>query len=76
VPPSTFIPLAESTGMMMPIGAWALRQACMRAKEWQDAGFQNLSLAVNLSVTQLQSVDLVQRVRAALDETGLPPDQL
>ncbi|HEY2091141.1 MAG TPA: EAL domain-containing protein [Thermoanaerobaculia bacterium] len=76
VPPSTFIPLAESTGIMMPIGAWALRQACMRAKEWQDAGFRNLSLAVNLSVTQLQSVDLVQRVRATLDETGLPPDQL
>ncbi len=76
VPPSTFIPLAESTGIMMPIGAWALRQACMRAKEWQDAGFRNLSLAVNLSVTQLQSVDLVQRVRAALEETGLPPDQL
>jgi diguanylate cyclase (GGDEF)-like protein len=76
VPPSTFIPLAESTGIMMPIGAWALRQACMRAKEWQDAGFHNLSLAVNLSVTQLQSVDLVQRVRAALDETGLPADQL
>jgi len=76
VPPSTFIPLAESTGIMMPIGAWALRQACLRAKEWQNAGFRNLSLAVNLSVTQLQSVDLVQRVRAALDETGLPADQL
>jgi diguanylate cyclase (GGDEF)-like protein/PAS domain S-box-containing protein len=76
VPPSTFIPLAESTGIMMPIGAWALRQACLRATEWRDAGFLNLSLAVNLSVTQLQSVDLVQRVRDALDESGLPPNQL
>ena len=76
IPPSTFIPLAESAGIMMPIGAWALRQACMRAREWQKAGFTNLSLAVNLSVTQLQSVDLVQRVRATLDETGLPPEQL
>jgi diguanylate cyclase (GGDEF)-like protein/PAS domain S-box-containing protein len=76
IPPSTFIPLAESTGIMMPIGAWALRQACLRATEWQAAGFRNLSLAVNLSVTQLQSVDLVQRVRDALEETGLPPEQL
>jgi diguanylate cyclase (GGDEF)-like protein/PAS domain S-box-containing protein len=76
IPPSTFIPLAESAGIMMPIGAWALRQACMRAREWQKAGFNNLSLAVNLSVTQLQSVDLVQAVRATLDETGLPPEQL
>jgi diguanylate cyclase (GGDEF)-like protein/PAS domain S-box-containing protein len=73
IPPSVFIPLAESTGLMNSIGAWALRAACKQAKTWHDAGFKNLSLAVNLSVTQLQQPDLVARVREALEETGLPP---
>jgi diguanylate cyclase (GGDEF)-like protein/PAS domain S-box-containing protein len=73
IPPSVFIPLAESTGLMMPIGQWVLRTACMQAKSWHDAGHKNLSLAVNLSVTQLQQPDLVARVREVLEETGLPP---
>ncbi len=73
ISPSTFIPLAESTGLMMPIGEWALRTAVKQAKAWHDAGHKNLSLAVNLSVTQLQQPDLVARVKDALQETGLPP---
>ena len=73
IPPSVFIPLAESTGLMMPIGHWVLRTACKQAKTWHDAGHKNLSLAVNLSVTQLQQPDLVMRVKEVLDETGLPP---
>ncbi|MEA2489207.1 MAG: hypothetical protein QOH21_999 [Acidobacteriota bacterium] len=73
VPPATFIPLAEATGVMIPIGMWALRTACSQAMAWHEAGFRTLSLAVNLSVTQLQQVDLVPRVREILQETGLPP---
>jgi diguanylate cyclase (GGDEF)-like protein/PAS domain S-box-containing protein len=73
IPPSTFIPLAEAIGVMIPIGAWALRQACIQAKAWHDAGFRNLALAVNLSVTQLQAPDLLLRVKEVLEETGLPP---
>jgi EAL domain-containing protein (putative c-di-GMP-specific phosphodiesterase class I) len=73
IPPATFIPIAESTGGMVPIGTWALRQACRQAKAWHDAGHRSLSLAVNLSVTQLQQTDLVDHVRAVLQETGLPP---
>jgi len=73
IPPSIFIPLAEATGMMQPIGAWAIRTACAQAKEWHDAGFRHLSLAVNLSVTQLQQPDLVSRVREILEQTGLQP---
>jgi diguanylate cyclase (GGDEF)-like protein/PAS domain S-box-containing protein len=73
IPPSIFIPLAEATGMMQPIGAWAIRTACAQAKEWHDAGFRHLSLAVNLSVTQLQQPDLVARVREILEQTGLQP---
>jgi len=73
IPPGTFIPLAEATGVMLPIGTWALREACRQAKAWHDQGHRTLSLAVNLSVTQLQQVDLVQRVKQILEETGLPP---
>ena len=72
VPPALFIPIAESTGGMVPIGSWALRQACLQARQWHDAGHKSLSLAVNLSVTQLQSSDLVETVRAVLQETGFP----
>jgi len=72
IPPATFIPLAEAIGVMIPIGTWALRVACAQAKEWHDAGFDTLSLAVNLSVCQLQQPDLVNLVREVLAETGLP----
>jgi diguanylate cyclase (GGDEF)-like protein/PAS domain S-box-containing protein len=73
IPPATFIPIAEAIGVMTPIGAWALREACAQATAWHAAGFRNLALAVNLSVTQLQASDLVARVKDVLEETGLPP---
>jgi diguanylate cyclase (GGDEF)-like protein/PAS domain S-box-containing protein len=72
IAPGTFIPLAEAVGVMVPIGNWVLRTACEQATAWHNAGFKNLSLAVNLSVTQLQSADLVDRVREVLEETRLP----
>ena len=72
IPPAMFIPIAESTGGMAAIGSWALRQACLQAKQWHDAGHRTLSLAVNLSVTQLLQTDLVATVRAVLEETGFP----
>ena len=73
VPPAVFIPLAEAIGVMVPLGTWAMRTACAQAKEWFDAGFRGLGLAVNLSVQQLTQPDLLERVREVLDETGLPP---
>ena len=76
IPPATFIPLAEATGMMIPIGGWALREACRQTRAWHDAGHHSLTLAVNLSVTQLQQVDLVERVRTILAETGFPATSL
>ncbi|MDQ6800383.1 MAG: EAL domain-containing protein [Acidobacteriota bacterium] len=72
IPPAVFIPLAEAIGVMVPIGTWAMRTACVQAKAWHDAGFRTLSLAVNLSVCQLQQSDLLQRVREIIYETGLP----
>jgi diguanylate cyclase (GGDEF)-like protein/PAS domain S-box-containing protein len=74
--PSTFIPLAEAIGVMIPIGTWALRVACKQAREWHDAGFNTLTLAVNLSVCQLQQPDLVNVVREILAETGFPARML
>jgi diguanylate cyclase (GGDEF)-like protein/PAS domain S-box-containing protein len=76
IPPTVFIPIAEATGVMVPIGTWVLRTACRQAKTWHDLGFTHLSLAVNLSVTQLQQSDLVTRVREVLEETGLPARML
>ncbi|MFZ2493190.1 MAG: EAL domain-containing protein [Thermoanaerobaculia bacterium] len=76
VAPATFIPIAEATGMMIPIGTWTLRTAARQARAWHDAGHHALSLAVNLSVTQLQQPDLTKQVLTILEETGLPPRML
>jgi diguanylate cyclase (GGDEF)-like protein/PAS domain S-box-containing protein len=76
ISPATFIPIAESNGMMVPIGMWALRTACVQAKAWHDAGFKMLTLAVNLSVTQLQQPDLLPAVRAVLADTRFPARML
>ncbi|MBA3032961.1 MAG: EAL domain-containing protein [Gammaproteobacteria bacterium] len=72
IAPSRFIPLAEETGLIVPLGEWVLRQACTQAKAWIDAGMSHLSIAVNLSARQLQQPDIVARVAAILAETGLP----
>jgi diguanylate cyclase (GGDEF)-like protein/PAS domain S-box-containing protein len=76
IPPAMFIPLAEANGVMVPIGTWAMRTACVQARQWHEAGFRNLSLAVNLSVCQLQQPDLVERVREILEETQIQPRML
>ncbi|HUP63723.1 MAG TPA: PAS domain S-box protein [Thermoanaerobaculia bacterium] len=73
--PLEFIMVAEQTGLMIPIGSWALQAACRQAQQWHRAGFTNLTLAVNLSVSQLQR-ELIERVRLALDDSGLLSSQL
>jgi diguanylate cyclase (GGDEF)-like protein/PAS domain S-box-containing protein len=73
--PGDFLPVAEQTGLMLPIGSWALSAACRQAQAWHRMGYRNLTLSVNLSVSQLQH-DLVEKVRLALDDSGLAPDQL
>jgi diguanylate cyclase (GGDEF)-like protein/PAS domain S-box-containing protein len=71
--PSEFLPLAEITGLILPIGPWVLRTACARARVWQDLGHPHLTVAVNLSARQFQQPDLVAQVKRALEETGLAP---
>ncbi len=74
--PGEFIPLAEQTGLIVPLGEWVLRTACAQNKAWQEAGFPPLRVSVNLSMRQFLQSDLVQMVARALHETGLAPRYL
>jgi diguanylate cyclase (GGDEF)-like protein len=73
--PAEFIPLAEETGLIVEIGAWVLREACKQLASWRANGAE-LDVAVNVSARQLTQPDIVETVRAALEETGLPADAL
>jgi EAL domain-containing protein (putative c-di-GMP-specific phosphodiesterase class I) len=76
--PDEFIPLAEETGLIVPLGRWALREACREAQIWRLATFDRLDLrvSVNLSAVQFESDGLVETVKETLDETGLYPEAL
>jgi diguanylate cyclase (GGDEF)-like protein/PAS domain S-box-containing protein len=76
VAPASFIPLAEETGLIVPIGEWVLRSACAQAKAWIDAGLPPVAVAVNLSARQFLHHDIVALVEDVLNETGLPPELL
>lgn len=76
IPPSAFIPIAEQTGLINPIGEWVLRTACRQNKTWQELGFIPLRMAVNISVEQFRSGNLVQVIKECLKETGLQPHYL
>ncbi len=78
VQPSVFIPIAENTGLIVPMGAWILRQAANQLKTWQTKfpGAPALSMNVNVSVKQLKGFQIVDAVEGVLAETGIPPDTL
>ncbi|MFN6474339.1 MAG: EAL domain-containing protein [Nostoc sp. SerVER01] len=71
VAPSVFIPLAEQSGLIVPIGEWVLRTACKQNKAWQDAGLPPLMMAVNLSLKQFRQPKLVETIANILQQTGL-----
>ncbi|MEH2398437.1 EAL domain-containing protein [Nostoc sp.] len=73
VAPSVFIPLAEESGLIVPIGEWVLRTACSQNKIWQDAGLPPMMIAVNLSLKQFCQPKLVEIIAEALKQTGLEP---
>ncbi len=77
VSPMTFIPLAEETGLIVPIGEWVLDQVCARLKGWEgDPRLGDLQLAVNVSARQLRDLDFVDAVRRTLRRQGIAPDRL
>lgn len=76
VPPAQFIPLAEETRLIMPIGEWVLRTACRQLVNWHQAGLPVNKVSVNLSARQFQQRDLVEMVARVLDEARLSPERL
>ncbi|MGA9987965.1 MAG: EAL domain-containing protein [Terriglobales bacterium] len=76
VPPNKFIPIAENSGLITPIGEWVLRTACAQARQWQDEGLPAIPVAVNVSAVQFRQDRFLQVITNVLDETGLPPQCL
>jgi len=76
ISPSEFIPLAEDAGLIVPIGEWVLRTACMQGQRWRDQGVAPIQIAVNISARQFHDQDFSQTVIRLLEETGLSPKYL
>ncbi len=74
--PNEFIPIAEETGMILPLGEWVLREACRQSIHWQAQGYPAVPIAVNLSPRQFRQKNLVESIRSILAETGLPAQLL
>jgi diguanylate cyclase (GGDEF)-like protein len=73
IPPERFVPVAEESRLIIPIGKWVLREACRQNKEWQDQGLPSIRVAVNVSAVQFTETDFDQIVKDTLAETGLDP---
>ncbi|MCZ6637519.1 MAG: EAL domain-containing protein [Alphaproteobacteria bacterium] len=76
IPPARFIPVAEETGLIVPIGQWVLNTACAQTKAWVDAGYPPVVVSVNLSSRQFHQEDMVETVTTALRDSGLNAKQL
>ncbi|MDZ4202279.1 MAG: EAL domain-containing protein [Gallionella sp.] len=76
IPPGEFISVAEETGLIIPMGEWAIREACRQMQEWHAASHTELIIAVNLSPLQLHESNLTETVKQVLEETGLAPRYL
>jgi len=74
--PESFLPLADDTGLLVPIGAWALREACTQGRRWIDEGITPLSVVVNVSSRQLRDGRLAEQVQSALEASRLPAESL
>ena len=76
IPPGEFIPVAEETGLITIIGDWVLESACQQLRRWQDAGYRDISVAVNLSAVQFSQQDLLKRILTILNKARVCPGQL
>jgi diguanylate cyclase (GGDEF)-like protein len=76
IPPRRFIPIAEETGLIVPIGAWVMEQACIQGASWLKAGHRNACISVNVSARQFERRDFVAQVARTLRTAGFPPENL
>lgn len=76
VAPDKFIPIAEETGMIVPIGEWVLRTACQQLKKWQNSGIELTTISVNISFRQFYQPNLVSMIEQIVKETGIDPKSL
>ncbi|NEX64659.1 bifunctional diguanylate cyclase/phosphodiesterase [Noviherbaspirillum galbum] len=76
IAPARFIPLAESTGLIVPIGAWVIRESCRQVRTWSEHLHTPVKVAVNLSLRQFHQPDLISMIQSCLDDIHLPPDCL
>lgn len=76
IPPDKFIPVAEDTGLIIPLGEWVLRRACEQNKKWQTQGYPHVQLSVNLSARQFYQPDLLDKIKEVLTMTELDPQWL
>jgi len=76
IKPNEFIPLAEETGLIIPIGEWVLRTACAQSKAWQKAGLNSMRMTVNVSAVQFKQQNFVETVSQVLNDTALAPECL
>ncbi len=74
--PTQFIPLAEESGLILSIGEWVLREACLTLRQWQDAGLTDIACSVNVSALQLLRAPLAEQLKAILAETGIAPSRV
>ncbi|MDO3408758.1 EAL domain-containing protein [Saccharibacillus sp. CPCC 101409] len=73
VSPAEFIPLAEESGLIVPLGEWVLQEACRQNKQWQDKGYEPLCMSINLSIRQFRQAGLADQIGEMLEEIGLDP---
>lgn len=76
VSPAEFVPIAEDSGQILPIGEWVLQTALKQIKSWEQAGLPLLPVSVNLSVVQFRQINLIEKIRQILKDTGVPPEYL
>ncbi len=76
IPPDVFIPIAEDSGLIHPLGDWILGKACQKAVEWQKQGLADMLMAVNISAKQFSQPDFLNKLRAVIHESGINPNLL
>lgn len=76
IAPGGFVQVAEETGLIVPIGRWVLFEACRQLKRWEEEGFDEISIAVNLSARQFKDADIVEMVQEVIEETKIEPSKL